>query len=129
MGGTKFTAWCRLSIRFANRPRDDCMIGNNDKPVVFVIDDDPSIREALDGLIRSIKLDVYTFGTTDEFLNFNRPDAPGCIVLDIDSLGSTDSISNAIWKNQISIFQSSSSRGMATFRCLCEPSRPVRSNF
>jgi FixJ family two-component response regulator len=83
MGGTKFTAWCRLSIRFANRPRDDCMIGNNDKPVVFVIDDDPSIREALDGLIRSIKLDVYTFGTTDEFLNFNRPDAPGCIVLDI----------------------------------------------
>jgi FixJ family two-component response regulator len=56
---------------------------NTDKPVVFVIDDDPYVREALDGLIRSIRLDVQTFGTTEEFLNFKRPDAPGCIVLDI----------------------------------------------
>ena len=59
------------------------MMVNDNKPVVFVVDDDPAIREALDGLIRSIKLDVHTFGTTDEFLNFNQPDAPGCIVLDI----------------------------------------------
>jgi FixJ family two-component response regulator len=59
------------------------MIVNNDKPVVFIVDDDPYIREALDGLIRSIRLNVQTFGTTEEFLNFKRPDAPGCIVLDI----------------------------------------------
>jgi FixJ family two-component response regulator len=59
------------------------MMVNDDKPVVFVVDDDPSIREALDGLIRSIQLSVQTFGTTEEFLNFKRPDAPGCIVLDI----------------------------------------------
>ena len=59
------------------------MIGHKDRPVVFVIDDDPYIRDALDGLVRSIHLNVQTFGTTAEFLNFKRPDAPGCIVLDI----------------------------------------------
>jgi FixJ family two-component response regulator len=59
------------------------MIENNNKPVVFVVDDDPHIREALHGLIRSIHLNVYTFATTEEFLNFKRPEAPGCLVLDI----------------------------------------------
>ena len=53
------------------------------KPVVFVIDDDASIREALEGLIRSIKFDVQTFGAPEEFLSFKRPDAPGCIILDV----------------------------------------------
>ena len=56
---------------------------NKDKPVVFVIDDDSSVREALDGLIRSIQLNVQTFGTTEEFLHFKRPDVPGCVVLDV----------------------------------------------
>ncbi len=56
---------------------------NEDKPVVFVVDDDPSVREALDSLFRSIQLNVLTFGTTEEFLQFKRPDAPGCIVLDV----------------------------------------------
>ncbi|MGB8105930.1 MAG: response regulator, partial [Pseudolabrys sp.] len=56
---------------------------NEDKPVVFVVDDDPSVREALDSLVRSIKLSVQTFGSAEEFLNFKRPDAPGCIVLDV----------------------------------------------
>jgi len=41
------------------------MIENNDKPVVFVVDDDPHIREALHGLVRSIRLNVYTFATTE----------------------------------------------------------------
>jgi FixJ family two-component response regulator len=59
------------------------MIVNKDKPVVFVVDDDPYVREALDGLIRSIQLNVQTFGTPEEFLHFKRPDAPGCIVLDV----------------------------------------------
>jgi FixJ family two-component response regulator len=59
------------------------MTTSNDQAVVFVIDDDPHIREALDSLIRSIRLNVQTFASTDEFLNFKRPDAPGCIVLDV----------------------------------------------
>jgi FixJ family two-component response regulator len=54
-----------------------------DSPVVFVIDDDPSIRAALDSLIRSVALNVRSFATTKEFLLAKRPDAPGCIVLDV----------------------------------------------
>ena len=59
------------------------MIENNNKPFVFVVDDDPHIRQALHGLIRSIQLNVHTFATTEEFLNFERPEAPGCLVLDV----------------------------------------------
>jgi FixJ family two-component response regulator len=54
-----------------------------DKPVVFVVDDDASVREALDSLIRSVGLNAQVFGTTEEFLQAKRPDAPGCLVLDI----------------------------------------------
>src|SRR5918996_1140787 len=53
------------------------------KPVVFVVDDDASIREALTSLIRSVGLGVETFGSAREFLNGPRPDAPGCLVLDV----------------------------------------------
>jgi FixJ family two-component response regulator len=56
---------------------------NENKPIVFVVDDDPSVRQALDSLVRSLKLDVRTFGTAEEFLRFKRPDAPGCLVLDV----------------------------------------------
>ena len=52
-------------------------------PVVFVIDDDESIREALDSLLRSVGLEVQSFGSTQEFLRSKRPDAPGCLVLDV----------------------------------------------
>jgi FixJ family two-component response regulator len=56
---------------------------SGDKPVVFVVDDDSSVREALDSLIRSIGLNAQLFGTTEEFLRAKRPDVPGCLVLDI----------------------------------------------
>jgi len=56
---------------------------SEDQPVVFVIDDSPSVRDALDGLIRSVHLNVRSFGSTEDFLLFKRPDAPGCIVLDV----------------------------------------------
>jgi FixJ family two-component response regulator len=56
---------------------------NEPSPIVFVIDDSPAVREALDSLIRSIHLNVRTFGSTEEFLQFKRPDAPGCLVLDV----------------------------------------------
>jgi FixJ family two-component response regulator len=52
-------------------------------PVVFVIDDDPSVRDALDSLIRSVALNVQSFASTEEFLQTKRPEAPGCIVLDV----------------------------------------------
>ena len=50
---------------------------------VFVVDDDPSIREALSSLIRSVKLRVETFSSAQEFLRHDRPNAPACLILDI----------------------------------------------
>jgi FixJ family two-component response regulator len=50
---------------------------------VFVIDDDPSVRDALDSLIRSVALNVQSFASAEEFLQTKRPEAPGCIVLDV----------------------------------------------
>src|SRR6266404_5656042 len=52
-------------------------------PTVFVVDDDPSIREALSSLIRSVKLRVETFSSAQEFLRHDRPNAPACLILDI----------------------------------------------
>lgn len=53
------------------------------QPIVFIIDDSLSVREALDSLLRSVNLKAVTFGSTDEFLRFARPDAPSCLVLDV----------------------------------------------
>jgi FixJ family two-component response regulator len=52
-------------------------------PIVFVVDDDPSIRDALTSLIRSVGLHVETFGSAQAFLRHPRPDASGCLVLDV----------------------------------------------
>jgi FixJ family two-component response regulator len=54
-----------------------------ERAVVFVIDDDASTREALQSLVRSVGLDVNSFGSTAEFLQSKRPDGPGCLVLDV----------------------------------------------
>jgi FixJ family two-component response regulator len=52
-------------------------------PVVFVVDDDPSVREALSSLFRSVDLQVELLGSTAEFLRHKRPDGASCLVLDI----------------------------------------------
>jgi FixJ family two-component response regulator len=52
-------------------------------PAVFVIDDDPSMRRSLDTLLRSVALDVHLFSSPQEFKNARRPEAPGCLVLDV----------------------------------------------
>ncbi len=52
-------------------------------PIVFVVDDDASIREALKSLIRSVGLRVELFGSSREFLQAQRPDAPSCLILDV----------------------------------------------
>ena len=53
------------------------------RATVFVIDDDPSMREAIDSLIRSVGIDVRTFASAQEFMTSKRPDAPACLVLDV----------------------------------------------
>jgi FixJ family two-component response regulator len=50
---------------------------------VFIVDDDSSVREALGSLFRSVGLHVELFGSALEFLQGNRADVPGCLVLDV----------------------------------------------
>jgi FixJ family two-component response regulator len=52
-------------------------------PIVFVVDDDPSIRDALTSLLRSVGLRVETFESARAFLTRQPSDVPGCLVLDV----------------------------------------------
>ena len=56
---------------------------SEERAVAFVIDDDPSMRRSLDTLLRSVGLDVHVFPSAQEFMRAERPDAPGCLVLDV----------------------------------------------
>jgi len=51
--------------------------------VVFVIDDDESMRRSLATLLRSVRLDARVFSSPQEFMRAERPDAAGCLVLDV----------------------------------------------
>lgn len=59
------------------------LMATKDDPVVYVIDDDRSVRAALEDLFASVGLKVSTFGSTKEFLAHHMEDAPGCLVLDV----------------------------------------------
>lgn len=52
-------------------------------PFVAIIDDDPSIRESLVSLLRSVGLTALPFASAQDFLQHRWPDAPGCLVLDV----------------------------------------------
>jgi FixJ family two-component response regulator len=51
--------------------------------MVFAVDDDPSMREALSRLFRSIGMRAQIFASAEDFLIFERPDLPACLVLDV----------------------------------------------
>jgi FixJ family two-component response regulator len=56
---------------------------SEERAVVFVVDDDPSMQRSLDTLLRSVGLEVRLFSSAQEFMRADRPDAPGCLVLDV----------------------------------------------
>jgi len=53
------------------------------EPIVFVVDDDASVRESLSSLFRSVGLHVELFSSARAFLKHQRPNAPACLVLDV----------------------------------------------
>ncbi len=55
----------------------------NAQPTVFIVDDDDSVRRALQRLARSVGLNVETFGGAQEFINSYDSSRPGCLVLDV----------------------------------------------
>ena len=54
-----------------------------DEAVVYVVDDDASVRRALSRLIHSVGLEVMTFPSAHAFLAFTPSDRPACLVLDV----------------------------------------------
>jgi FixJ family two-component response regulator len=56
---------------------------NQEEPIVFAVDDDASMREALSRLFRSIGMRAQIFASAEDFLIYKRPDAPACLVLDV----------------------------------------------
>jgi FixJ family two-component response regulator len=53
------------------------------EPVVFVVDDDESVRKALKRLIKSVGMNVETFATARDFLSRQHYEGPSCLVLDV----------------------------------------------
>lgn len=51
--------------------------------IVFVVEDDASVRDAVSNLLESVGLRAQVFGSTEEFRKTPRPDAPSCLVLDV----------------------------------------------
>jgi FixJ family two-component response regulator len=56
---------------------------SSNEPFVFIVDDDCGIREALYELLTPLGRRVRTFGSAAEYLAYERPDVPGCLVLDL----------------------------------------------
>ncbi|KVH69816.1 two-component system response regulator [Burkholderia ubonensis] len=59
------------------------MTSDTADPVVFVIDDDSAIREAVETLLDSVELRVKSFENAQAFLALDLPDVPSCVVLDV----------------------------------------------
>lgn len=57
--------------------------------VVFLVDDDASVRDAIHSLLTSVGLQTEVFGSAEEFLKSKRPEIPSCLVLDIRLPGSS----------------------------------------
>jgi FixJ family two-component response regulator len=54
-----------------------------DRPTIFVIDDDVSVRDAIKGVLKSVGLRAETFESTQDFLSRSPSDGPSCLILDV----------------------------------------------
>lgn len=59
----------------------------DEKPLVYVVDDDPSVLRSVERLLRSEGYDLETFTSAQEFLDFQHPDTPSCLILDVKMPG------------------------------------------
>jgi FixJ family two-component response regulator len=62
-------------------------MNTSEAPTVFVVDDDPSVRASIQGLLKSANLRSESFGTAEEFVRGKSPDGPSCLVLDVSLPG------------------------------------------
>lgn len=59
------------------------MIATGVRSAVFIVDDDPSIRDSVRSLLKSVGFHTETFCSTEEFMKADRADVPSCLVLDV----------------------------------------------
>jgi FixJ family two-component response regulator len=59
----------------------------HDQPIIYVLDDDYRVREALSSLLLSLGLRVEVFASAAEYLEFKKPDCPACLILDLELPG------------------------------------------
>ena len=58
-----------------------------DQPIIFVLDDDERVREALSSLLSSLGFRAEVFASAREYLEFKKPDSPACLILDLELPG------------------------------------------
>jgi FixJ family two-component response regulator len=66
-----------------DHPMNRAAVKASHDPMVFVVDDDAALRDALSSLLRSVGLRVETFASVADFALFQRPDVPSCLILDV----------------------------------------------
>jgi FixJ family two-component response regulator len=84
MGGRKHDAWCNVHVCCSASPIGTDVRELSALPIiVHVVDDDTAVRESIGDLLRSMNYLVTLHGSASEFLKFELPDAPACLVLDV----------------------------------------------
>jgi len=74
------------------------------RATVFVVDDDPSVRDAISNLLESVGMRAKVFASTEEFWNAPRPDSPSCLVLDVRLPGASGlEFQETLIRKQVSI--------------------------
>src|ERR1700761_6654437 len=83
-GGRKCLACQNLALATGgDMERDVHSMVNPQESIVLVVDDDPRVRAALSSLLRSVRFQVSMFESAAEFLQASPPDAPTCLILDL----------------------------------------------
>jgi FixJ family two-component response regulator len=80
MGSAQRSPWRDVFLRVAGGRRESFM---TEAPVVFVVDDDSSVRSSLKFLLSTVGLQAETFDAADSFLRKKLPNVPSCLVLDV----------------------------------------------
>jgi len=81
--GRKQSSWGRYVPIHIAYVKEDVM--TQSEPTAFIVDDDPSVLKGLCLLMKSVKLNVETYSSSQEFLDSYNPDRPGCLLIGMGS--------------------------------------------
>jgi FixJ family two-component response regulator len=72
-----------INLAYSKTPDRAELQLDSPEPIVFIVDDDPRIREALKDLLASFQMHAVTFSSAREYMAYPKPDVPACLVLDL----------------------------------------------